>query len=545
MARFFSSRAWNVAGRAALCAVLVCLPALLLEECVWLLFRAHIRDFVPTIGDTLYYWHQVATMKTAAFHGGYYSLEEVIAPSARLGIGSFGPHSIWFFIPHALMAAAFGWQLWSGVVDHVVFVTAALALYAVLTRPKAGTSVFLIGFLGTFVVFYQYLATFYQEGIHYALAILMAGLFVRLRQRPGTWVRWALFCVITYASLIRYDWSPLYVPYFWLTTDEGARLRWPRILLKSAGGFFFVYAGYMIFRDPYMYESLPGSFSGFELYMRALQGDFSLLWHHYAMNYKMFFENYVGDPTDKLLTLNILFLYLAFCAVRLAAKWRGTDPGPAFDRFAFQLHTWNVGAMILLNFSYKYLWGEGTRLLLPHFLLSVFFFARGVRLPQAAVVLALNLLVLPLSLGSFRSLGAADYVHGQGLARGLAQTEAVLRPVLVFDPASPGWRNTLLLAGFDYDLSLLAVPPGIALSSLRIEPHAAKIFPARERAPGQPFRARYIAIRDPDVLALVRRVNTLRLLVAAPFGDIYENLGPVADASSAAPRLDPAAGVSY
>lgn len=514
----------GTAVRSGLSLLLVCVPGLAATALLWLAFRTGIRDYVPLGGDQLYYWHQIASMKAALLKGGYYSLEEALAPAARLGIGTFGPHSIWFQIPHATIGALFGWELWSGIVHNLAFVSGALALYVAAVRPQTRTIVFLLLFMSTCVVLYQHLTTFFQEGTHYALGIVMAGLFARQQERPSQFTKWTLLAVITYASMIRYDWATLFIPYYWLTaTGTGKRPAFA-IALKAACSFIFIYACYIYFRDPYMYESFPGSFSGIELYTKALRGDFGLLFNHYIMNFKVFFGEYPGDQTDRLIFINILILYLAYCAVYFSRKWSTPSSTGEFDRLSLLLHSWNIGAMIILSFTYKYSWGGGTRLLIPHFVLSVFFMAKAIRLNEAVAVLLLNILVLPMSIGSLKAGNGAEYLHDASLPKTAKLLGDELRSKLVLDENSAGWCNTLMLVGFDFDPLLVAVPPGIALSSIRVNTSDPAIFTYAKRPANKQFQARYIAVKSPAVHSIVSRLNSLRFVAATPFGDIYENL---------------------
>jgi len=519
---FDSLRAGAV--RSGLSFVLVCVPGLVAILLLWLVFRADIQDYIPLGGDQFYYWHQILSMKEAVFQGGYYSLEEALAPAARLGIGTFGPHSIWFQIPHAIIGALFGWELWSGIVHNLVFVSAALALYAAIVRPRNVTLVFLASFMSTCLVPYQHLTTFFQEGTHYALAIIMAGLFARQQGKPSTCTKWILLATITYASMIRYDWATLFIPFYWLTTTRTGKRDSIVIALKSAGSFIFIYACYIFFRDPYTYESFPGSFSGIELYTRALRGDFSLLINHYTMNFKMFFGEYPGDPTDRLIFLNILVLYLASCVIYFTKKRAAPSAAKEFDSFASLLHSWNIGAMIFLSFTYKYSWGGGTRLLIPHFVLSVFFIAKEIRFNEAVAVLLLNILVLPMSLGSIKTANGAEYLHDASLPKVAKLLGEELRGKLLFDDKNVGWCNTLMLVGFDFDPLLIAVPPGISLSSIRVDTSNPEIFTYSKRPADKPFQARYIAVQSPTIHTIVAHLNSLRFITATPFGDIYENL---------------------
>lgn len=524
MAKYYFKPVLDTTVRSGLSLLLVCLPALCTIVLLWLIFRSGIRDYIPLSGDQLYYWHQIASMKASFFNGGYYSLEEVLAPAARLGIGTFGPHSIWFQIPHALVAALFGWELWSGIVHNIVFVSAALILYIVAARPHIRSLLFLVLFMSTCVVFYQHLTTFFQEGTHYALAIVMAGLFIRQQEIPSILTKRTLLAVITYASMIRYDWATLYIPFFWLTSAGTGRRNTIGIALKSAGMFIFIYACYIFFRDPYMYESFTGSFSGIELYTRALKGDFTLLLNHYTMNIKVFFGEYPGDQTDRLIFINIMLLYLAHCAIYLSRKLNAQACTCQPNRFSLILHSWNVGAMIILSFTYKYAWGGGTRLLIPHFVLSVFFLAKSIRRNEAVAVLLLNLLVLPMSISSLRTANGGEYLHDASLPMTAKLLGADLQGKLVPDRNNPGWCNTLMLVGFDFDPMLVAIPPGIALSSIRVDISDPAIFTYSKRPAGKPFQARFIAVKSGPVLSIVSRLNSLRLVATTPFGDIYENL---------------------
>ncbi len=456
-------------------------------------------SFVMVDDDYVYNWHQVATFRAAGLEGGYYTIDERPAPCARF---RFGPHGPAFPALLGALTRPTGWPLGAGALVNLALLSAGLLAFVLLVRPARGPSLWIAGVVATAFPLWVRPPMCDQECLHYAFAMVAAGLLaVRLDRGPRAWgATAALGAVIVAASLFRFTWSPLLLPWAFLATEGRSRPFRAFVLGLAA-------------------LAAAGSVALFRWWGAPTWDylSYSLL-EHMARNARilgsMVLTERVGQWTTHLhlwQLLQVAGLLALTGAVALRRPPSGADAEGAPTRLEAAVHLANVGAVLLATWTYYETGGpKGYRILAPHLLLSLLCLARlPWRRPLRALLVG-ALLLIPSAIGHYRAAGrelAAPETRARVEAFGRA-----IEGRVVYRPGADPWENTLLVDSALYRGELQAVPPGTGLSTTR---DWSKVTP----------RSRYLLLARED-LPVVERVRMVRVLAETDLGLVCENLGP-------------------
>ena len=164
------------------------------------------------MSDAILYWHQIKTFVAAGFSGGYYTVGE---EAAAASFTHFYVHGPWYIALYGLIGKVTGWSLWSPMLFDVAAVTLALIAGLLLMRPNSRQLVLVLLVLLTYWPLHLYLPLAMQEPFHYAVAIVLAGIFSRLLMHEGAvphWLLGAALVMILGAALVRPTWALLLLP---------------------------------------------------------------------------------------------------------------------------------------------------------------------------------------------------------------------------------------------------------------------------------------------------------------------------------------------
>ena len=159
------------------------------------------------------YWHQIKTFAAVGFSGGYYTVGEEAAAASFTHFYAWGP---WYIALYGLIGNVVGWNLWSPMLFDVAAVTLALLGGLLLTRPNVERLGLVLLVLLTYWPLHLYLPVAMQEPFHFAVAILLAGIFYRLLVHEGAvphrFLAAALVMILG-AGLVRPTWAVLLLPW--------------------------------------------------------------------------------------------------------------------------------------------------------------------------------------------------------------------------------------------------------------------------------------------------------------------------------------------
>lgn len=263
------------------------LMLLLLAVC-----RGNLFNFTPVWSDELGYWHETDTAVNLGLfseNSGYFSYLEI--PSKLL---FYGAHGIFVIIPYYLIGIIFGWTAYSPLIANIIFMTAAMLLFARITRETRHTII-----LAVLLLFFNYFLLYYitamSETLHYAISIVIIALVSRCFTDTALKKRYMilLFIAVTIASLIRISNVVFYLPMMLMVKLTKKRhylyliLGWPILTALL----FYICSR---FSAPYPFgflSGLLGAAGSGDLY-----GALNMLWDHFVTNIKLFLS-----PKDNVL----------------------------------------------------------------------------------------------------------------------------------------------------------------------------------------------------------------------------------------------------
>jgi hypothetical protein len=459
----------------------------------------NLSDYVPLSSDEVLFWHQIDTFREAGFNGGYYTINEVPASAAFSHFYTKGPV---FPALYGTLARLTGWQLDTGVYFNIIVVTAALAIFIVITRPNHMQLIALGLVVVTFWPLMSTLPLIMQEAFQSALALILAGLFYRIIQRPEPLSPLALVAVtlfILVASLVRgVTWAMLFAPLFAIQAYKARGLAFIPVAIAALATGMLFFTAYWAFGQ----VSLPES-----NIMSALAG--SGFMTRVSDNLVTFAGGFSLENSER---FQVLFLALvsAGLALRGVLPNRGLKSPARRKLSEYAFHALNLGLILVANILFYRINGwRDYRVLAPNLLLSLLLLVAFRRYWLVALIVAVNLLMLP----KFRDLYVDEnftYPSAQ-----IAEFRDSIDGQMVYDAAAPSaWCNTLLL----YSSEVLgppftAVPAGIGISIVREERDGLAF----------PLQSRYLLLDDASRAAWGDQLH-IQPLSDTPYGRLYLNL---------------------
>jgi hypothetical protein len=491
-------------GDALLALGAAALPVLLSDLVVHLCAHRGFGGYVPVFSDEVAYWHQISSFGHVGFGNGYYTYQERLAP-ALTPYGAWGP-----MLP-MLYGGAFrltGGGLTGVVRLNLLVVVLAIAATLLMARPTRPRLLLVAAALGSCGPLLYYLSTGMSEPLHYALAVLLAGLFHRLlHAAPGERGRPAavLVAVVVLAALLRSPWAILLVP-AGLITFQGHRRRLAVAVVLAGGAMAALGALFVAWSAPFPY------FDRYRIRTATGLGEkLGLIGHNVTVNLRhlVAVSDPYGDPFGALQRWQALTVI--GIAVLLAGRaWRRRDRATALAGVTAVLA---VAAPIVLAVT-LYDLRSGVRTIAPHVMFAAVLGALALRprwnVALPAVLVASNLAALAVLHPSFAARVRFDYTRTTPAA--VAAFRAELGGHLRYRPDAGRWCNTLLIsAGSPFFAELTAVPPGIGLS-----------VDIDHRFDG-PLRSGYVLVADDVRPLLPDRGERLVPLAHTAHGTLYRN----------------------
>ena len=508
--------------RFSLIGLILLLPALSLTGLASVYLGQSLANFHPDTSDAIMYWHQIKTFVAVGFSGGYYTVGEEAAPASFTHFYAWGP---WFIALYGLIGKAVGWSLWSPMLFDVAAVTLALLGAVLLIRPNSRQLVLVLLVLLTYWPLHLQLPRAMQEPFHYAVAIMLAGIFYRVLMHedavPHRLLGAALVMILG-AGLVRPTWAVLLLPLVTIVvekrphsrTTRGSRFRqvfsgWPFLTAGAVVAGIFLLSRYVaapypnrVMSDVQLLLSSPVDGVQRLLAVTTAQG-MIYLWPD--------FEN----PLWTLLRYQALGIVLWMTV--LAFRRPGHDaeqvtPGRQPWRRAERLtHILNLGLIVLLVLM---LWRVGFwmdyRVVAPHVLLSLLLLAACGRTRVVAVAVLAGLLVTPSFLADYKEEARRQFTDDRARIDAFAEQTA---GTLVYQPQSDPWCNTILLPQRTAFLpESLAIPAGIGLSF---------DFDISSRSE---LKSGYVMVDDKNREILTGAFD-LQFVSTTAIGDLYRNAG--------------------
>lgn len=205
---------------------LALLPALANVVILAILGRTTLLSAQPGWNDSMGYWHQALDSSRVGFGGGNYSVNEQLAKIPASSFGNYGP---WYALFFGAMAAALGWAPYSIHLWNFVFLTLCFAAFLVLARLNLRRSLLATALVVTWIPILFYLPVGIMDGTHLAMAVLIAGLFARIKKTDRQLWVWLALAALVLISLPRPSWAPVIAVWACLVCAKPAA-RWPKLI---------------------------------------------------------------------------------------------------------------------------------------------------------------------------------------------------------------------------------------------------------------------------------------------------------------------------
>ena len=508
--------------RFSLIGLILLLPALSLTGLASVYLGQSFANFHPDTSDAIMYWHQIKTFAAVGFSGGYYTVGEETPAASFTHFYAWGP---WYIALYGLIGKAVGWSLWSPMLFDVAAVTLALLGAVLLIRPNSRQLVLVLLVLLTYWPLHLYLPRGMQEPFHYAVAIMLAGIFYRLLVHedavPHRLLAAALVMILG-AGIVRPTWAVLLLPLVTIVVEKrlhgcaprGSRFRqmfcgWPFLTACAVVAGIFLLSRYVAAPYPHRVMSdlqvlLSSPIDGVQrlLAVTTAQG-MTYLWPD------------VENPVWTLLRYQALGIVLWMTV--LAFRRRGNDagqgaPGRPPWRWAERCtHILNLSLIVLLVLMLWRVGHEGDyRVVAPHLLLSLLLLAACGRGRVVAVAVLAGLLFTPSFLAAYNDRTPPQFTDEQARIDAFAAQTA---GTLVYQAQGDPWCNTILLPQRTAFLpEALAIPAGIGLS-----------FYFDNTSPSE-LKSRYVMVDDESRDTLTGAFD-LQFASATAIGDLYRNAG--------------------
>lgn len=467
----------NIRGKQVLnlaVAILVVLTPLFSTQILLrVLIHSDLSHFQLNWNDEITYWQEVNAFKTAGFNGGYFSTEELVA---SLSFFHFGTHGPIYAIIVGFLARIFGWTLRSGPWFNIVFLSLALLIFLLLTRPDLRSKLFLIPtFLSVSTILF-YIPSAMRESFIGALAIILGGVLIQLSKKKENPVIVPLLGVLTATvlSLLRINWVLVFYPLIYLIKPQ-RNLKWFFLsaIIASAVSVLLI-EFYMLSTSPYPYLFLY-QLTHFEPF--TLRGFLHFFVDHFITNCK----DYVS-LSSSMNSMEILQRYTTLILVAAMGLfvWK--------KQYQFIIPLFILVGEILATFALDAVGTMGDlRILAPYLIISLLFLVANLQSKEVTATLLLsfvfNLAFLPIFIFNYQSVFAG--IHFPGKSTDKASASSALAG-LTYQPGKDPWCNSIL-TDIIATPDLLSVPGGMGVNviiyqdylTLPVHSHYLYIDPAR------------------------------------------------------------------
>lgn len=272
---YFGERNSNKSINIILCLIFIILPFIIATLGLELLNSDYsVFKSFPYYSDEWGYFKQVEAMINYGKPLGYWGYN-----SGHAAWGTMGPHGYALLVPYCIMGILFGLHLNSITIYNIILLCLANLCFVILTRPENRQLIRLsvVNFL-LFIKF-QYSISSMTEPLKFSLAIILAGMFYKLRfDKSSNIFRFVVvpFFIVycSHAYLIFSVFVPIYL--FLIMTKFGQFIR---ILVTLAATLVYVCFTYYIWTNisaPYVGGgAINNTFS--EILRSPVIGGFSLL----------------------------------------------------------------------------------------------------------------------------------------------------------------------------------------------------------------------------------------------------------------------------
>ncbi len=179
-----------------------------------------ITRFIPTLSDEVVWYSQISTMVEKGKILGYYGYNGSVAQ-----VGGYGPWGFFTLLPYVLVGKLFGSHFYMMVLANILFLTIAVAVFLLLTKPNRRQLIMIILLQPSVYYILLYSSLSMAEGLRFSFSIILAGIMAHLLNKRGGKILLyviapitLLFCCLCY--MVNIIWIPVYLYTNQLSNDR-------------------------------------------------------------------------------------------------------------------------------------------------------------------------------------------------------------------------------------------------------------------------------------------------------------------------------------
>jgi hypothetical protein len=499
--------------RPVLIVLLVITPFVFLYGSAYLISQVTPADFFPVGIDETNQWLEVRTFKEVGFHSGQYSVNELLPVASFVITGTHGPA---FNMIYGSVSRLTGWNFYIPVIINMSILSLALISFIWLTKPNSKSLLLILIITITFWPLWIFAQEVKQEALHFALAIVITGLFLANVRRNRV-LSFCLFFLIALASQLRSTWSFLFFPYFLLHA--------PEISLKNlitAG----LKASLPILISTVIFYSLLAPFPG-DLTYNMVLGEENIshdpnqnILNTFLINLNNFFSPEDYGMSDIFRVQLIFLLTGSIVTVITDYKYQvNLDSPNDVITWKHLFNLLNIGAFLVLSLLAYY---KGIRLFAPLFLMHLLVLALSNDKKWIWLIIITNFIVVFSFLNIFRARldsmnWAGDYYPPQ-----ISSLAEISTKHIQYDPEANRWCNTIAVSKYGGHRNqnirpiLFGLPPEFGLSHI----HNWELFYS------MPLKSKFVLLHpeflDENYPGLFQQLD-LVILAETSTGNLYSN----------------------
>lgn len=413
------------------------------------LLDSNLLEFHAGWSDEIVYRQEILTFKETGFQGGYFSVDE--QPAKYTG-SRFGTHGPAFALLIGGLTRLTGWKEYLFPFINMAFISLSLIGFLYLVRPDRTQTVFILLLVALYYPMLLYIPSLMQESFHHALAIVFAGLLIKVSKLPiiSFGLKIVILLILLIAALVRVTWSVLAFPFlFFLITGK------KRIILAlflGLGFFVLMILYYFSFTSPYTQGSLQSMLEAPNLIAKL-----NIILINFSDNLAKFFQwDSMGLELSNLFHYQYLFILLGICL--LPTKDRAFTISGGFILLVSLLMTFGL---------YKVGYFVDYRVLSPLLLFGLLSLVMNVKMNKLStfflvLFLLFTVAFLPKFIQNYRSFHVDHFwKNNDPIAQNIGKS---LGTIQFMKNASP-WCNSILTNHGSYD-EMRYLMPGIGINTL-------------------------------------------------------------------------------
>lgn len=446
---------WNRSGTFFLAILVIVSPLIITIALTKILFQSDLAHYGLLWNDEIQYWLEINGYQLIGTNTGYFSVEELISSA---GFSHFGTHGPVYPMFMGTLAKIFGWSLNSGPIYNLAFIMLGVASFLLLTRPNFKKLMYLLIFMLVLYPVHSYIPSTMQESLNQALAFAIGGVLIVVssKKQPSNWLMILGFFLIFFASLIRFTWSLVFFPYFWVISG-GENFKQQILPLITAAGMVLLSFGLY----SYWTSSYPDAFLYKALNVTPLNAPNLMIevLKNIRNNLENFFSFAAPANILEILQRYLILFTLAVSTILVFKK-----------KYQFLIPLFILGLETIITIlAYDVLAFRDFRTLSPFLIISVLFMIEYsktsiVRIPLW-IFLAINLAFYPAFIKSYQTELHVDHFVD---TRYFPPNNELSRMFenLPFDENEDPWCNSMLTTDI-FSREMLALAPGIGVNLLR------------------------------------------------------------------------------